>query len=56
MAAVTTSIAAETEAAATMEATTVPSSMHNLQLSECGPMRNSKMVYSSRWHYYMTDC
>ena len=37
MAAVTTSIEAETEAAATMEATTVSSSMHNLQLSESIP-------------------
>ena len=37
MAAVTTNIAVETEAAATMEATTVSSGMHNLQLFECVP-------------------
>ena len=39
MAAATTSIAAETGAAATMEATTVSSGMHSLQLSESIPRK-----------------
>ena len=55
MAAATTNIAVETGAAATMEATTAPSGMHNLHFISKHPMRNTTMAYPNRWHVHLTD-
>ena len=48
MAAATTNIAVETGAAATMEATTAPSGVHNLHFISKHTTQSSKIVYASR--------
>ena len=56
MAAATTNIAVETGAAATMEATTAPSGVHNLHFIWKHLARSSTMAYSSRCQKQNFSC